>query len=174
MASGKYTYRFDGNYTGIDTLINVDGYYHNQDGTYTINYFMFYRDGTFATDILNTYKTNKIDIDSIYYIGGWGKYIIIGDTIKIQSICVYGYVRSDVYTDAPVDIFYREFKIINKDTLIEILFKDIKNPDNPSYSHKNWEFLNKPAYFTPLPNRPDSSCWLKNNSWAWKDGKIIK
>lgn len=61
----------------------------------------------------------------------------------------------------------RWFIIYIKDTIIEILWKDVEDKNRKP----SWE-LNQPAFFVPLKHRPDSTCWIKKLKCAWKNGEI--
>jgi len=170
MVKGNFTNLFDGKLTGLDSLINIDGYYHTIGmGTFTYTYYMFYRDGTFTSDFCVMSTNIPEDSHVVGKLPGWGHYIISGETIKTQAIVIHGEIYWFGVT-APILLTERWFKIINKDTLFEIYFNDFKKHEN-SWS---WSYLNTKAAFHPLKSKPDSTCWLKEKSWAWKDGKLIK
>lgn len=85
IINDHFGYLYDGKYTGIDTLIDINGYYHILSGASAPSYIMFYRDGTFASDIFK-FKSNNGDEYSIGKIWSWGSYIINNDTIKANAI----------------------------------------------------------------------------------------
>jgi hypothetical protein len=158
----RFTNKFDGKYTGLDTILNVDGYY-NIDNKFK---YLFYRDGTIVNGgIIDKSKfTSK---DTLYYINGWGHYTIKMDTIKAQFIILPGVIW-DCCTLAPVYVFDAWFKILNKDTIIEVYNCEIGE------SYQKNSIVKRTASFHPFIDRPDSNCWLKTKPWAWKDGIIIK
>ena len=46
---GNFTYLYEDKYTGIDTLIHVDGYYHSApDSNFIVHSVLFFRDGSTA------------------------------------------------------------------------------------------------------------------------------
>ena len=171
----NFTYLFDGKNTGIDTLLHVDGYFINLDAKcsdYSDSKFMFYRDGTFTNCMfVNKFKNDNVKEETVSMIFGWGRYIIEGDTIKAQTvISPNGHYFGTIYF-YKLYVIEQWFKIINKDTLKEIFWKDLieKRP-----KEKLCECNSPISYYISLKNKPDSLCELKENKWAWKDGKIIK
>lgn len=171
LEADTFTYRYDGKLTGIDSLINVDGYYETNTYYMANANIMFYRDGTLAS-VFGTAGMGRIksDTDSIGNIDGWGQYKICGDTIKTQTIVIAGNIFwGDSFASSPIIVFERWFKIINRDTLLVIYYNDIKEP-----KRTDKQYFNTLVCFKPLKSRPDSNCWLKRNSWAWKDGKILE
>jgi hypothetical protein len=170
IIGNKYTYLFDGKITGLDTMLNLNGYYHTINGGSIGNtYFLFYNDGTYA-DLIHVINTKQNKSDSIRIINGWGHYIIHNDTIKAQVIEVYGGIIDSGYTKYIADVVDRWFKIISKDTIQEIYWYNYSR----SKKDQNWDYINSFATFHPLKDKPDSNCWLKTKPWAWKDGIIIK
>lgn len=158
----KFTYKFDGKLNGIDSLCDVDGYYdvsykELKQGAYlkvASGQFMLYRDGTFADQINMNNLLNYNNNDSKDIVFGWGHYKIFGDTIKAQSIS----------NELGSFIYERWLVIINRQQIREIhqkCFECIKDKDAIVT-------LNDTAHFIPLKTRPDSSCWLKEEKWAWE------
>lgn len=89
-----FTTRYIGNGTGLDTLIDIDGYYISQFGCDTSFYsiYMFYSDGLFT---IATTSAISDELTECFVNGGssnicrypsWGLYTIEGDTIKTQTI----------------------------------------------------------------------------------------
>lgn len=165
----NFAYKYDGKYTGIDTIISVDGYYHViNKGDYRDNYFLFYRDGTYASFFVDL-DSNTIQKDKLIHkriISGWGSYKICRDTIRTQIIKIWGDLNWTklAFNNDEVDVFERSFLILSKDTIIEY---DYNCATNENYS--DWEYLPIKIGFTKMLNRPDSNCWLKKYSWAWKN-----
>ncbi len=157
----NYTFRYNGEITNLDSLICIDGYYQSTIINKSYTTFMFYRDGTFALN-LGVYNNSSFKPDSIVSIFAWGAYKICGDTIKTQSI-----LRMGKFWITRLDMYERWFKIISKDTLLDIYYKNFLDPEDKR------DYLNSKLYFTPAI-RPDSSCWLKEQKWAWEKGEIKK
>ena len=138
-----FTNLYDGKYTGLDTLINIDGVYYNKYNKLAV---LFYRDGI---SIYSSY----IDIVSDYTKGsGWdiykgeskiiyGRYIVSGDTIIAQQI-------RTTFTDGTQCSTYK-YLIKSKTEIIETKSKSVFK-------------------FYPLENRMDSTTWLLNKKWFYK------
>ena len=76
--------------TRIDTLINVDGYYHGSD---MIDNIIFYRDGTFAHNV-NIKKDSILGtIKYLFIPDGGGVYTVSNDTIIAHVYMVTGTYR---------------------------------------------------------------------------------
>ena len=95
-----FTYRFDNEYTGLDTLINIEGFYLSHkycDTAYTAG-FMFYPNGLFLTAGIWGNSIDKVIITfkdiSTERSFTWGTYRIINDTIKTQNIFTNGWLYS--------------------------------------------------------------------------------
>lgn len=163
-----FTYPYIAEYTGLDTLINIDGYYVAQrecDSTF-FSVFMFYPDGLFtiatASDISdlkdcfeNGGKSNLCQYPS------WGTYRIEGNTIKTQTIRQEGMGISTIF---------RDYEINNAQILINI--SDYVVPQNtnlgymkdyPSFSENHCP---KAASFYPLAKkRSEKDCPFINKKW---------
>lgn len=172
IAKGKFTNYYDGKYTGLDTLLNINGYFHNEElnkiGSSEEN-IIFYSDGTLLKFSSLNFKHSKNNgYDTVVYINNWGHYYFKNDTIKAQLIENFGEIIYNSYTADPIKIYDNWFIIKDKNTIQEIYYNVINH--DPSYNRVklyNYEFK-------PLNQKPDSNCWLKTHEWAWKDGKIIK
>ena len=157
-----FNYCYDGAYTGIDTLINIEGYYshHHSDSPR----LMFYKDGIcingFGVGVWGgkTVQTqfeevvnNPRELKAFHRSGSWGCYIISGDTIKIRT------VRRPVCgsTDITWRLEVERYKIIDKNTLERIY--------PPASVGNQWA----PTKFYPLTVRPNSDCSLKKKKWFW-------
>lgn len=101
MKPTGFTYTFEDRYTGLDTLINIDGYYITKKQLVGNNFFfmymyMFYSNGIF-------FKTNVSEITpeviesftgkyTDYRFINWGTYRINGDTIHAECIFTDGWL----------------------------------------------------------------------------------
>ncbi|NDW19301.1 hypothetical protein D0T53_10295 [Dysgonomonas sp. 216] len=149
-----FIYKYDGKYTSLDTLIDIDGYYKSNEPILQLypshktqiplySCIMFYRDGLVCCSSTGTpYESFK---DGLYPVG-WGTYIIMGDTIKCQFI-----PKESVENGAPIT--NRNFLIVSISELKEICPVHL-NDDNYS--------------FHPLENRIDSTNWLLKKKWFWE------
>jgi len=196
----KFAYCYDGQYTGLDTLININGYYsigevrdmygvhaiftHRID---TINiFFMFWPDGTFLYnffdydhDIPNYFRkivenTMKGKKDKFYKHFSWGRYIICGDTIKTQYMHTPNGLNDFWYG------YEISFHIINRTTLkylpSESKILDYYATETEITEMKETQIRNKylPATFVPVEVLPNSNCWIKNKKWFWCDKEKYK
>ena len=159
-----FSLRYNGKYTGIDTLINVDGYYNFQESISSGNTVTFYRDGCLTSHFF-TKRANfsamrdksflrmlesGLVADSILVntCNGFGLYTIINDTIKSQIYYNYG-MSAGGYIE-------RWYKIISKDKLLVIKYQDLKDKSS-IHLYNNQELHFYPAW------RPDSTDnWLRD------------
>jgi len=148
-----FTYKYDAKYTGIDTLLNVDGYFFgsNRHALY------IYRDGTMAN--YETWKPTSFDTKDKFF-PQWGVYRVMSDTIKAQTIVNLGGsgpMRTGMYT----------YIIRSKDEVE--LFSEAFYVNNPESLKKNLKVdtLSIPLKFTSYPNRTDSAHWVKKHKWFW-------
>ena len=174
----NFIYCYDGMATGIDTLINIEGYYDFIPENCLSCYLrvMFYKDGTYVAssyyprdESMQSHFENITNHDSkgLYYFylyKDWGRYIINGDTIKLQAI-----VRP-VRGSTSVAWWLHEvwYKILDRNTIIGIYpsKKPVRYPDDLEENN----YIRKysiPAKFTPLTVRPNPNCWLKEEKWFW-------
>lgn len=182
-------YCYNNEYNGIDTLLNIHGYYKcgiiiheiNSKGKYVplqdtaFNRLMFFSDGTFVKNInsngfnsieeyFKEVNINPKDEKSLAFFKWfyWGKYIICSDTLKIQYL-------NHPYTPSPTWVAYEDwFKIIDKNMIKWITSKKLFPKSGIDYYDKIIErrtFL--PAKFIPLDIIPSSYCWLKEEKWFW-------
>lgn len=155
--SDRFVFKFDGKDKGLDSLINIDGYYYLKTDVDKCSEMMFYRDGTYSS--CPDYLHNSEIEDTINSIRSWGSYRIFHDTIKIQSI--YKVVNFPYYKFMDE----RWFKVIGRDTIVEVFYSCYYYGD-PKYD-LTFKY-NDTAIFIPLETRPDSTCWLKEEDWAWE------
>jgi hypothetical protein len=148
-----FDYCYDGAYTGIDTLINIEGYYGSR--------LMFYKDGTCVNisgiggrNIQAQFEemmNNPKKLEAFHRYSNWGCYVICGDTIKIRTVDQPGCGSTDVIWRLEV----ARFKIIDKNTLERI------------YPLADKDSFWAPVEFHPLTVRPNSDCSLKKKKWFW-------
>ncbi len=168
-----FTYCHVDAYTGLDTLININGFYTL--GT------IFYDNGL-AVDLINDDAVNLQRKDSLYlkelvekrkYKKGkysyynfidCGGYTICGDTIKVKMIHK-GYSINDFWIG-------REtwYKIIDKNTLLVLGdFLITTNEKDKEYERKAYPFSGgstvefKPVSFKP----PLDYYWILKEKWFW-------
>jgi len=194
----SFTYCYDGKYTGIDTLINIDGYYlaisikenikaiggfldarlgRCIDTTYTR--IMFYNNGLMVYNMADIYYNYikkehlRKDVASFlqdfsenseavgandFYGNDWGRYIVCGDTIKVQRAH-----KSTSLNDAWVlrEIWY---KIIDKNTILCIDYFRLPTTTVPQVSRGENYLMN----FIPIPAKPKpDKSWILKEKWFW-------
>ena len=173
-----FTYKYNPEkYTGLDTLINIQGYYKVPYGCDEKFYslVMFYPNGlvTIATDD-DTYGSPK-DIPNCFRFGGtvavcqypeWGLYEIKQDTIKTQVIDDLGWVYGK-------RIVYRNYLILqNKElqSISDYISIDMKIEDNGGRYIENP--CPKPAEFYSSESKRDTLIcpWLKKK-WFFEVNK---
>lgn len=148
-----------GRYTGLDTIINIDGYYINY---YTSKYrfrgIMFYRDGSVQFQIRDFYQSEDKYVENVIenkqskkignpYWGGWGSYQQLSDSlIEVTTSLWYDKV-SRIESTTSV------FKILDENHLLQI---------------DGWNCNENPFEFRLYLNRPDSTNWLLEKEWFWK------
>jgi hypothetical protein len=183
--SEGFTYCYDGKDTGIDSLLNTDGYYviaepfnnsgyNSQIDTLYFN-LMFYDNGVcvlnfFPLDNKGRFIDNKYiplffqtiieeresKTSSIFYNSfKWGRYIIEGDTIKVQ--CIYRPRAGETTTIWGINEVW--YKIINRTTIIEIPAETLANTTTSLKS------IYLPARFVPVKEKPIPDCWLMKEDW---------
>ena len=174
----NFTYCYDGLDTGIDSLINIEGYYDftSKDCPSCYIRIMFYKDGTCVIgsfyskgESVQSYFENIVNHDpkGLYYFHkykDWGCYIIKGDTIKLQKI------DRPVGWESDARWFLEEiwYKILDNKTIVGIC--PSKRPSPYSYDSYEDSYMSRygvPAKFTHLTVRPDSNCSLKQKKWFW-------
>jgi len=152
----------------IDQMIKVDGYYQSDRLPYnTILSLMLYRDGTIFS--IRTSPAYDADSDLILpdnqsWKNRWGSYQICDSNIYVQTIeqIEWYYVTHNYILE-----------IINDTTL---LYKPMirKNAKNEIIKVFNYIEETTKMHFHPLPNRLDSTCWVKSKKWFWKDREAYK
>ena len=186
----SFTYCYDGKYTGIDTLINIDGYFEEmveypnhpylEDTCY--HYFMFYNNGLFVYNIRDIYYDDskkewvKKDVPlflkdfsenseapgaNYFYGNFWGSYIIDSDTIKIQKFYKAGSFNDSWHG--------REewYRIIDKNTILRI---NSFNMPKALYSQPSYQpvyMIQHPAIFVSLAKPKSDKSWILKEKWFW-------
>ena len=96
---------FKGEYTGLDTLINLSGYYYKEDSI-RFNYedsaslkiapLFFSRNGEFK--MYGYFKTREALLSAISLRSYNGYYTIVGDTIKVKWVSRYNLNNYDIFS----------------------------------------------------------------------------
>jgi len=171
-SSGKYFINYHtGNYTGLDTLINLQGYYISQNcDRFLSKVTMFYSNGLavncsieddYPSDFLiNSFKGK---LKNIYVGDSWGSYVIENDTIKLQTD-----MQCEWYYPSGTFIEYSNFKIL-PDRRIQLISNYLRG-DSWHYDWKMYPDCNKPSAFFPLETKADSTkCPLLKKKWFWNN-----
>ncbi len=150
-----FAYPYTAQYTGLDTLINIDGYYVTQrecDSTF-FSVFMFYPDGLFTIAT----ASNISGLGDCFANGGksnicqypsWGTYRIEGNTIKTQTMRQEG---------MGICTIFRDYEIGTNKTIINT--SDFVYPEKTNLGYmKNYPsfFINqcpKVAVFSPVTTK---------------------
>ena len=146
-----FTYRYDGINTGLDALINIDGYYVSEHGCDSAFYsvYMFYPDGLFTIATVSKVSDELIDCfagrdSNIYKYPSWGIYRVENGLIRTQVLRAEG----NRFT------IFRDYRILPDGNIVNI--SDFVKPEYSRLGYlKNYpSFLEnsceKPAVFYPL------------------------
>lgn len=176
---------YDGQYTGIDTLININGYYESFDigttykGSEVIRvdtfyyHFLFYNDGIFATffdrdDTLEVFlkkakdKMEGKDKNFSNY-GFWWRYTIHNDSIQIVSVCPPPGFANTWYAGESW------YKILDRNTIItlknEYEYKSDSPFSKPGDPVVRSKYVVSPSRFYPVEDIPPATGWIVNKKW---------
>lgn len=139
-----FTYQYKNEYTGLDTLININGYYSSQrecDSTFYSIYF-FYPNGLFTiatgTDLSEVVKCfeDKDRKSAVCDYPSWGVYRMVDDTIKTQTVRQEGIGFCTIF---------RDYKIEKDKSIVNI--SDYVIPENSNL-----------AYMANYPSFRESRC----------------
>ena len=170
-----FTYCYEGRYTGIDTLINIEGYY----SLHPI--LIFYDNGLVVSPIyrdaeqllrngfsfLQEETKNPKTINSKYSIFNFiecGSYIICGDTIKVQLIH-----KSSSINDSWSG-YENWYKIIDRNTLLYIgRYILTTNQKEKEFKEKYYPFKGgSTSDFVPVQALPQPNYfWILKEKWFW-------
>lgn len=161
----NFTYHYKNEYTGLDKLIDINGYYVSQHGCDSTFYsmYMFYPNGLFTIATTSKILPELIDcfthggISPICQYPLWGTYQLEGDLIKTQVIRKEGNGCT----------IFRSYRILADKSIVNI--SDYVEPQytNLGYMSNYPSFENNPcakaAEFYPLPakRKPQDGSFLK-------------
>lgn len=184
-----FTYLYDGKDTGIDSIIEVVGYYQSDvfipegDSALVINkrfldsykpsvkLYLIYKNGTIMETGSRAEKNKTEDmIDkntpktsrAMHLSYQWGRYKLVNDTIKAQFIIDVGPMSKPVVVDT--------WFLIKSNKMLEIIYS--KNLTQDMFTVD----LGMRFHFHPYPNRIDST-WNPHlkRKWFWdKDAYKMK
>ena len=108
-------------YTGLDTLIRIDGYYYREENTRLVAPFIISNNGEFKV-FFNRFETHEEIQNPADYLRVWyGGYILTNDTIKIEWLLKYRFEYCRIYSE--------QYVILNDTTLKRIWFSSYANTD---------------------------------------------
>lgn len=111
-----FKYKYTGEYTGIDTLINING-------CYTAIEPLIYPVKGKPYESFHSFQIFDNGLAYNQQAGIWGTYIIRNDTIDIQFVFIQNWLDGcTMYKD--------QYKIISKNTLATIMYSNNKNVTN--------------------------------------------
>ena len=171
-------YCYNGDYTGLDTLIEMRGYYKfEQRFTRNVGFpsvpvpdtltftALFMNDGIFIYNFNPKYyeSTSKTRFGFYNRRTKWGRYYTSGDTIKAQ------------FVESPGGMSWEQgqfwFQIINHITIRELNFQyrePITQHDILMYQQSEKSKNTSLGHFTKYDLLPDSDqSWLKKQKWFW-------
>jgi len=181
---------------GLDTLVQLNGFYRqreirNMQGVYRYNdsgklvemgmdtsysHFMFFDDGMFISgfsyyhdraDSMAAYLTRQAlhNRPIAFSTGSHGVYTVHGDTIKVRYI-----YQGGMWLWGGGETWYR---IVNRTTLVKFYSKllHVSREDRNKEQYQPEFSEAEPAYFIPLPDKPKSLSWLKDEAWFMCTGK---
>jgi hypothetical protein len=118
----NFKYCFDGEKTGLDTLINIHGYYAPDTIIRKSNNilpkdtlhpaFIFFDNGFVDADVNISFFNENVSFFVKRWGGDFGRYILHADTIKLQVVMPPGEMSRETY-----EVWY---KIIDKNTIQKI------------------------------------------------------
>lgn len=164
----NFSYYYNGENTGLDQMIDIDGYYVSEHGCDSLfcSMYMFYPDGLFiiATtskihpELIDCYRGEGLDKNCKYPL--WGTYTIEGDLIKTQTI----------RTEGNGCVYFRDYQmlpdksIVNVSDYVEAEYTNLAYMTNyPSFMENLCE---KRAQFYPLDKKRDSKeCPFLKKKW---------
>lgn len=164
----NFTYCYDDKNTGLDKLIDINGYYVSQFGCDSMFYlmYMFYPNGLFTIattseilpELIDCFKTGGRSDICKYPL--WGTYKVEGDLIKTQVIREEGNKC----------VIFRDYKILQDKSIINI--SDYIQPEYTNLGYmQNYPSLkdnpcSKKADFYPLKSKRDSTeCPFIKKKW---------
>lgn len=167
----NFTLCFENRETGIDSVININGYYkqtpcnqieRNKEGTTASSFsftMVFLSNGIFARQCGNFQTTDSLESFTLNAYE-WGLYKVFGDTIVVQ------YVNHSSGM-ATWNAWEGKYIILNKNTLKQI---DINPIHYVSESYQRilrgkWKSKFSTAKFTSLSSKPIPNCWLEKEEW---------
>jgi hypothetical protein len=187
----KFVKQFDcysGKSTGLDTIINIHGYYRRlsiidnrgsglstwkngklvEVGIDTSYHdLVFFKDGIFLNGVAapkdnmeQTFVQKALSGEHLYaYLQG--TYTIQGDTIKTKTI-IYGKPNDHWFG------YERWYKIVDKNTIVDFYSAQLALPKDKARMAENqprFYTVKQPFNFVPVARMPKSYSWLMEEKW---------
>jgi len=183
-----FSYCYNNEDTGIDSLINIEGYYYIsypdtgflKGGSFS---FILYRNGLYKALLPAKYDSIKKQYDislglqevviyrdcekaKWFYFGIWGGYVICNDTLKIQYIDKPWPLSSTYGSE-------EWFKVVDRNTLILINTMPLSTDKSDWRNYEYYKSIRDeqakyPAVFVPVPVKPSpDDAWILKEKWFW-------
>ncbi|MCL2683096.1 MAG: hypothetical protein FWE63_06405 [Bacteroidales bacterium] len=169
---------YDGTLTGIDTILDLSGYFlansfvpfRNGSLAKVCQFLVFYNDGMVfrsgvtipvipVFDDCNTYIQRQLyeAYSDRLGSGDWGLYELKDDIIKVQFV---------TRANPPVspDSYIVRYKVIDRHTIQEVVGLGFEKSGYPPGVGETYSFMS-------VEKLPSSECWLKSEKWFWCDKK---
>jgi hypothetical protein len=186
----NFTFNYTPNKKGLDSLVNINGYFSQNNITSYSNY-VFFDDGVVlvgATGLREDKNGREIfespdnlpsffakllmdTTHQMYLTGRWGTYVTSNDTIKTQFIAP----SISLNAGGPEGFEYH-FKVMDRETIKLVFIKRLHHLSyNDRRRYPQAGLLNlikdvKPATFVKCDTIPSSKCWLMMKKWFWANG----
>jgi hypothetical protein len=186
LIASKFTYYYTGEDTGIDSVLNVNGFFYDQNRINSNENIMFFKNGLVVEGIIDSKRieekkdmditqflfeicTNTIEYKhSSFYNIDWGRYILCGDTLKVQMInshsgMTYGRFATVLW-----------YKILDKNTIKKIYidyyyFSNLPENQRDACTYYPEELDIKPLTFKNACVPSTDKAFILKHKWFWKD-----
>ena len=185
--AGKFTYHYTGEDTGINSVLNINGFFYD---SLHVNYdsnTMFFKNGLVVQSISDGKRLKKGQDQDIalllkeiaknedleylhnFYNVDWGRYVLCGDTIKIQMIKRHFGMVSGRHG------YVLWYKILDRNTLRKIYvdffyFSDLPESKRDEYTYYPNECTDIiPLTFKEACVPSTDKAFILKHKWFWKD-----
>mgnify|MGYP001168281205 FL=1 len=164
----NFNYCFDGKKTGLDSLININGFYYlGEDYEYLTNgEFIFYDNGFVRSGHGKSWSEQNFD-NSIQY-GSYGKYSLSNDTIKMQIISSPEGMGVTEYKIWFKIINYNSIEVIYQGKLNDITKSDLKKFKDDVKSDIFYKKKGSIYKISPTKRKSDiNKTYIIHKKWFW-------
>ena len=185
--AGKFTYHYTGEDTGINSVLNINGFFYD---SLHVNYdsnTMFFKNGLVVQSISDGKRLKKGQDQDIalllkeiaknedleylhnFYDVDWGSFKLCGDTIKIQMIKYHGGMVEGRYG------YVLSYKILDRNTIKKIYvdffyFSDLPESKRDEYTYYPDECTDIiPLTFKEACVPSTDKAFILKHKWFWKD-----